>query len=381
MVGGASRAALAAAVLIIATVIQPTRSAWVYFDSPAVNATVNNDKPLNVTWQITEGDATFETIDIYLIREGTLSSVGRVAKRVDVQDLSLSLDAGWTSATEGRYYFAAVNGAGGSLTVVGAGPGPHNDFRNHAFNVEKWKCYAHSDCSGTEYCDADGACDVCSSCLYHLDPVDGQCPEKCGGDTLSLGDTNPASDEETAVGPVRNFVTPDCSRFNDLVVNDNEDITFLDDSEYARYMTQRLSEKLNLLEDLVSVAFAGNFSLVVRDGYQAPSVDSDPTTFNEGRSARVTLTPTPSESDIAQLSRLAINARFDWVFFEDSQFLRVSVLPDRCQTPLDLVFLLDGSGSIDLPQYGGAPVTSTTRFSALCETSLSTLTLVRMPLE
>jgi hypothetical protein len=47
-------------------------------------------------------------------------------------------------------------------------------------------------------------------------------------------------------------------------------------------------------------------------------------------------------------------ARFDWVSFVSSTQIYVSVTPDSCQAALDLMFLLDASGSIEMPALGGA---------------------------
>jgi hypothetical protein len=54
------------------------------------------------------------------------------------------------------------------------------------------------------------------------------------------------------------------------------------------------------------------------------------------------------------LARFAVMARFDWVHFEYDTEIYVSVTPDSCQSALDLMFLLDASGSIEMPAYGGA---------------------------
>jgi len=55
----------------------------------------------------------------------------------------------------------------------------------------------------------------------------------------------------------------------------------------------------------------------------------------------------------------AAAAGIEWAVLEAAAgdkpaHLHVSVIPDSCHMPLDLVFLLDGSGSIEMPAYGGA---------------------------
>ena len=50
------------------------------------------------------------------------------------------------------------------------------------------------------------------------------------------------------------------------------------------------------------------------------------------------------------------NAGFDWVtLLDDGQTVYASVSEDGCSTPIDLVFLLDSSGSIEDAGLGGVP--------------------------
>eukprot|EP00049_Salpingoeca_infusionum_P015151 m.291017 g.291017 ORF g.291017 m.291017 type:complete len:1874 (-) comp15823_c0_seq1:367-5988(-) len=327
-------------------------SAWVQVNTPNAGDLVYSDRQVTFTWTVQ--DTAPASIHLYLIKNGTLSHVGRIAKSIPTSDGSVTLNAGWTSTIEGEYYIAVLDGGGSSYGVIGAGPGPRSNFKYESFHVQKWRCRQHSECESDSYCDLDGSCAECSACLYHLDPIDGTCPAQCGGNSLFVGQTLPDTTEEAAVGPVRGFVVPTCSQFDSLVYFDDQDVVFSSASPYARYMTQRMSSKLQLLQGLVDNMFP-NFQLQVEQGFTYNASALEPSTFHEGRSLLLTLTPNPTSSDVQDLTGLAVGARFDWIAYVDPLHVRVSVLPDRCRSPLDLIFLLDGSGSIDNERYGGAP--------------------------
>eukprot|EP00041_Stephanoeca_diplocostata_P010014 m.158824 g.158824 ORF g.158824 m.158824 type:complete len:198 (+) comp17985_c0_seq1:207-800(+) len=59
--------------------------------------------------------------------------------------------------------------------------------------------------------------------------------------------------------------------------------------------------------------------------------------------------------DMPHFGELIKLAGFDFIAYEASSHYHVSVIPEACQTSLDLVFLLDASGSVELPWYGGRP--------------------------
>ena len=52
------------------------------------------------------------------------------------------------------------------------------------------------------------------------------------------------------------------------------------------------------------------------------------------------------ENKMGMLAKLAKDAGFDYINYADERFIYVSVLPDSCQTKVDLMFILDYSGSI-----------------------------------
>eukprot|EP00729_Bicosta_minor_P015090 gene15090-24448_t len=65
---------------------------------------------------------------------------------------------------------------------------------------------------------------------------------------------------------------------------------------------------------------------------------------------------TEVESNLVLLAQHAAGVvRFDWVGVDTPSELHLSVSTDDCKTPVDLMFLLDESGSIDVPDYGGTP--------------------------
>jgi hypothetical protein len=134
-------------------------------------------------------------------------------------------------------------------------------------------------------------------------------------------------------------------------------------------MSARLAAKLESLALLVSktVAFSRyDATLLVTTAYVHPpagGVDADTVTYHhEGRAVTfelVCITGNVGKCGEAalngQLARLAHNAGFDWVTLVDKKTVYGSVAQDGCSTPIDLIFLLDSSGSIEDPKnYGSA---------------------------
>ncbi|CAB3988505.1 protocadherin Fat 4-like [Paramuricea clavata] len=54
---------------------------------------------------------------------------------------------------------------------------------------------------------------------------------------------------------------------------------------------------------------------------------------------------------LGRLAGLAIEAGFNWVEYTDSKYIRASVIPDACQTAMDLVFVLDNSGTVGVENF------------------------------
>ena len=154
------------------------------------------------------------------------------------------------------------------------------------------------------------------------------------------------------MGGIVDVVRQGCQRYNQLVVSDNADIVYfpVTTTSEPNRMTPRLADKLDLLAQLTLAAGLGN--LIVREAYMVPPAQvTTPTLHYEGRAADVAVTDTAA---LGALAQLALEAELDFVHYADAAYVHVSVIPEPCQKPLDIVFLLDGSGSINNPSFGGA---------------------------
>ena len=126
-------------------------------------------------------------------------------------------------------------------------------------------------------------------------------------------------------------------------------------------MSSRLTTKIERLTDLLQAAFATTGVVVdVHQAYVAPQVNgAEPNTFNEGRSALISLPSALYGSNLTttvatQFIPAILGAQFDWVQRVNDTVFRVSVTQDQCSSDLDIIFVLDGSGSIEMTQFGGA---------------------------
>ena len=263
-----------------------------------------------------------------------------------------------------RYWFLAEQGG----TVVGMSPFDPNynsDFGNGpTFTIDKGNsCASHDSCElntfgGEEYCDRNMRCSYCDECTRWFDAYDFNCPAKCGVITGFVpGDSIPDATEADTVGALQDYLVPGCPGYSRLVTNTNPLLQFgpTTATSTPRLMTARLSDKLDALAAVLATdtRFDG-LSIYVHEAYQTPPADdADASLHNAGRAALLSLVQTSTQTLLGQLGRLAAFVGTDWVHFQSSNRLYISVLPDQCNSPIDLVLLLDGSGSINMPRHGG----------------------------
>lgn len=143
---------------------------------------------------------------------------------------------------------------------------------------------------------------------------------------LQLGRQVPNVSEEDAIGAVTMRISRRRSEFRRLMRNDSSDIVFKDEEATGadRLMTRRLSQRLARLAQLVEREWGKDIQLRVTDAWDEQGEHGPESAHYEGRAADLTL----SDLDATKLGRLgylAVQAGFDWVYFEDRAHLHVSV--------------------------------------------------------
>jgi hypothetical protein len=146
------------------------------------------------------------------------------------------------------------------------------------------------------------------------------------GPVLILGQRVPDQSEATTVGP---FLAPIPRNSSTLVRNDNPEIVFANDegNDDDRFMTRRLQEKADTLANLVMQEWPG-VKLRVTDAWDEGQGHAPTSRHYEGRAADMTTFPRDS-SKLGRLCSLAVQAGFDWVFFENAQHIHASVIRDE----------------------------------------------------
>ena len=142
---------------------------------------------------------------------------------------------------------------------------------------------------------------------------------------LELGEKVPNDSELNVCGAITKKIKRTDPEFATLVKNTNASIVFKNEqaTDADRLMSQRLKTGLDSLAPLVTAEWSG-VKLRVTEAWDEDDEHAGESLHYEGRAADITTSPVDG-AKLGRLGQLAVDAGLDWVYFEDSSHVHISV--------------------------------------------------------